>query len=127
MIQRCFNPNNPAFKHYGRRGITVCDSWRNFENFFSDVGEGKIGWELERVNNDGNYELNNIVWATRVRQMRNTRRTPFYTVAGVTGCVIELAEHFGINPRTLHERLYKGWDVERACLHPVRTQNRSSP
>ena len=39
MIQRCINPNNPAYKNYGDREITICDRWRNsFEAFYEDMG-----------------------------------------------------------------------------------------
>jgi hypothetical protein len=38
MKQRCHNPKNKDFKHYGGRGITVCDRWRNsFMAFREDI------------------------------------------------------------------------------------------
>lgn len=59
-VQRCTNPNNPRFNDYGGRGITVCSGWRSFENFLEDMGEGKAGWTIERVDNDGNYSCGTV-------------------------------------------------------------------
>src|SRR5215469_15598082 len=56
MLQRCLNPNSTAWRHYGGRGITVCDRWKTYANFFADMGEPPQGHSIERVNNDGNYE-----------------------------------------------------------------------
>lgn len=74
MKQRCFNPNAPKFKHYGGRGITVCNAWRNsFEQFRSDMGIPPPGRSIDRINNDGNYEPGNCRWATWQEQCRNQR------------------------------------------------------
>lgn len=73
MFQRCTNPNNKAYKYYGGHGIKICKSWRSFSNFFEDMGEKPKGLTLERINNNGNYELSNCKWATRTEQMHNQR------------------------------------------------------
>lgn len=76
MLTRCYNENNKSYIRYGGRGITVCDRWHNFESFLDDMGEKpKKGMSIERVNNDGNYEPGNCVWATATEQNRNTRKT----------------------------------------------------
>lgn len=31
MKNRCYNPNNPAYKNYGGRGIKLCEEWNNRE------------------------------------------------------------------------------------------------
>jgi hypothetical protein len=72
---RCFNPNDKAYKNYGARGITMCAEWRDsFAAFFADVGLRPSGLSLDRFpNNNGNYEPGNVRWATRSEQNRNQR------------------------------------------------------
>lgn len=72
--QRCLNPNNKDYKNYGGRGITVCNRWLKFENFYKDVGNPPKGLTLDRINNNGNYNPNNWRWATRQQQSDNKRR-----------------------------------------------------
>jgi len=74
MKQRCLNPRNKNFKHYGARGITVCQRWMNFENFISDMGFRPHRLTLERVNNDRGYEPDNCKWATYKEQSANKRK-----------------------------------------------------
>lgn len=33
MIARCYNKDNHNYNAYGGRGVTVCDSWHNFQNY----------------------------------------------------------------------------------------------
>lgn len=73
MHDRCRNPNAPKFKHYGGRGIRVCDAWGNFRVFLSDMGERPNGKTLDRINVDGMYEPSNCRWATHKEQRHNRR------------------------------------------------------
>ena len=72
MKQRCFNKNNPDYKHYGGRGITIDPSWVNsFETFLTDMGLRPKGYTLERLDNNKDYSKSNCVWLPHRLQPRN--------------------------------------------------------
>ncbi len=73
MIQRCHNPKSSSYKWYGARGITVCEHWRAYENFYADMGDRPAGLSIERLNNDLGYSLSNCKWATIQEQASNQR------------------------------------------------------
>ena len=79
MIRRCEHEHHPDYKNYGGRGISVCDDWRwNFEQFVEDMGpKPDCHYSIDRIDNDGNYEPNNIRWATCKEQNNNKRRPVF--------------------------------------------------
>lgn len=121
MVERCVSPNCAAFKWYGARGISVCAEWRSFSGFSRDMGPGwRPGLKLDRMNNDGNYEPSNCRWVTPRVNARNTRANRIISHAGFTGCVADVAEHFGVDPQLVRERLSRGWDTDRALEQSVR-------
>jgi hypothetical protein len=119
MKERCLNKNSPAWRHYGGRGITVCDRWMEFENFYADMGDPPAGMELDRIDNDGPYTKENCRWATIKQQGRNRRTNRMITFRGETKCVTEWAESLGMRPSALIHRLDKGWPVEEAMTAPL--------
>ena len=74
--QRCFNPNHPSYKNYGKRGITMCDEFANsFKAFYDEVGpRPTIGkWCIDRIDEDGNYEPGNLRWVSESHSNSNKR------------------------------------------------------
>lgn len=78
ILQRCENPDRPAYARYGARGIRVCPEWHDLAVFVAwieaNLGPRPAGMTLDRADNDGNYEPGNVRWATRSQQERNKRR-----------------------------------------------------
>lgn len=124
MIQRCTNTNNPDWDHYGGRGITVCDEWMVFENFYRDMGDcPPWAMSIDRRDNNAGYSPNNCRWATRAEQDRNKRTNRLLTFNGETRCLTEWAEIVGMDPSTLSSRIRGGMDVESALTTPVRRRS----
>lgn len=73
MIGRCTRPAHARYADYGGRGITVCERWREFANFYADMGDRPAGRSLDRINNDAGYSPDNCRWAT-FREQRHNRR-----------------------------------------------------
>jgi hypothetical protein len=76
MKSRCANPKNKDFKHYGGRGISVCQRWLDsFSAFLEDMGQRPSPkHSIDRINNDGNYEPSNCRWVTQAEQCQNQRK-----------------------------------------------------
>jgi hypothetical protein len=106
--------NTVSFNYYGARGITVCEDWHNFANFYTDMGpRPSAQYSIDRIDNDGNYEPTNCVWALRKQQARNTRLTRSLTWNGQTLPIAEWAERLSINYQTLYKRWAHGWPVDK--------------
>src|SRR5882724_8559459 len=117
MISRCENTDNSAYKNYGGRGISVCPEWRaNFSVFMKDMGRRPLDHTIERIDNNGNYEPDNVVWATRIQQQRNRRACRYITHAEITLTVVEWAEKLGLKPTTIYNRLHRGWPIGDALI-----------
>lgn len=108
MRQRCFNPNMPNWRDYGGRGITIGERWNDFYLFISDMGQRPDGYQIDRINNDGNYEPDNCKWSTRKQQNRNQRRTRIVLIEGGRRIAADLADIAGQRTVTIIDRFNRG-------------------
>lgn len=123
MKARCYNPNLKVYRHYGGRGISVCEEWLHdfvpFEKWAVANGY-KEDLSLDRIDNNKGYSPDNCRWATRVQQANNQRTTIKIAYNGETKTLHEWAVVLGIKPATLYYRIYKlGWSLERAFSESV--------
>jgi hypothetical protein len=105
MLMRC----RLAYKNYGGRGIAVCDRWRfgesgksGFACFLADMGpKPSPKHQLDRIDNDGNYELANCRWATRFEQQNNKRTNHFITIRNRTMSIADWARELDFPDKEL--------------------------
>lgn len=79
MISRCKYSSHKSFYRYGGRGIIVCDEWKTSSNFFDWAKNNgyQENLELDRINNDGNYEPQNCHWITHQENTLNRNKKKF--------------------------------------------------
>ncbi len=113
LKERCTNPSDINYHRYGGRGITFCERWNVFENFLEDMGEKPEGLQIDRIDNDGNYEPGNCRWVTGTENIRNASGTKLNTEAVK---VIKYAlKHLGISKAKLAE-IHK---VSRVTIYDI--------
>lgn len=126
MHARCRDANQ---KNYGGRGIRVCERWtgkNGFAAFLADMGRRPTPeHEIDRIDNDGNYEPGNCRWATPYVQSRNRRTNKFVTFDGLTLCLKDHAKRAGLAYTVVAARLKAGWSVDRALTAPVNKTKRN--
>lgn len=121
MLQRCKPTGKSSHKHYGGRGISVCKRWRKFEAFYSDMGDPPTNKHtLDRLDVNGNYEPENVRWATPAEQASNKRTSRIITWRGVSRTVTEWSKVTGIPTGVYFKRIRNGrYKTEELLFAPV--------
>jgi len=118
LKRRCDCPNQTGYERYGGRGITYDPKWSTFEGFYEDMGDRPgPNYDLDRIDNDGNYCKENCRWITHLENCKNRsgrRPTRLYTFNGKTMCIADWAKEIGITSQALQKRLNNGWPLEIA-------------
>jgi hypothetical protein len=109
MLDRCSNESSSHYSDYGGRGIKVCDTWKSsFMNFLLDMKfrPGKL-YSLDRIDNDGDYKLDNCRWATKLEQANNKRNNIVIldTNTGIYYSFYELLNNLDISEYLLTKKL----------------------
>lgn len=109
IVDRTNCPSNDAFQRYGGRGITIHESWRDFEVFRRYVGERPSKLHtIERIDNDKGYEPGNVKWATMAEQARNRRTNRWVLIGGVRMILADAAKAKGVSKSTVSRWLRHG-------------------
>ena len=127
MKQRCSNSKCPEYKNYGARGISVCARWNSFTVFISDIGRRPSpNHQIDRIDNNGNYEPQNCRWATSAENSQNKRNTrlsmkkaqqirKIYAMGGVSQRAI--AQQYGVSHGAVEQILLnKAWQKKGFAL-----------
>lgn len=125
MHQRTSDPNSKSYADYGGRGITVCERWSTFENFYADMGPRPgDDYSIERKENDKGYSPENCKWAIRMEQAKNKRNNRILTDGVRTMHLADWARELGCEPGTIMGRINRGWSEARAVTTPPAPWNR---
>ena len=87
MQNRCYVESNPSYKHYGARGIQVCNEWKDPAKFYEWAVAN--GWgpnlSIDRINVDLGYFPENCRWASSQQQTENKRLITKANKSGYSG------------------------------------------
>lgn len=121
---RCYNPTHIGYGNYGGRGIKVCDEWLNdFGSFFNwSIDNGYCdGYQIDRIDNEGDYEPDNCRWVTAKENSNNKRTNHLITYKGETKTMREWCDELGFNYYTIRSRINNyHWSVEKAFETPTK-------
>lgn len=101
MKGRCGNPKRPDYID-----VSYCEEWKDFKNFFADMGIRPEGTSLDRINPYGNYEPSNCRWADIITQENNRRNNRKFLYEGENLTLSQIARKYGISRSNLANKIY---------------------
>lgn len=107
MKSRCYNKNTINYCNYGKKGISICEEWRNsFEKFC--IWALSNGYDetlsIDRIDPNGNYEPNNCRWATNKEQANNRTSNRYITIDGTTKTLQQWVDETGVSRDVIEYR-----------------------
>ena len=119
MRRRCYETQHQAYKNYGARGITICETWLNdydaFEAWALQNGYAP-NLTIDRKDNNGTYTPENCRWITQREQLYNRSCTIWYTVNGITLTQREWERKLNCCQSSLYQVRKRGKSVEEYIL-----------
>lgn len=114
MKRRCNNPSSSDYKHYGGRGIKVCNEWNSDYKTFSDWAKS-AGYSdnltIDRIDVNKGYCPENCRWVTRKVKSENRRCATKVELFGREYTVEEAAVLLGLKESTVRYRHSKGLPI----------------
>jgi hypothetical protein len=118
MRSRCLNANDPKYRLYGARGISICERWSSFESFLADMGKRPEGMTLDRIDPNKNYEPQNCSWAS-IEEQSDNRRCTRYVSPGVS--LRQFADQHGLTITQLKWHFNAGHDLTK-CVKAIKNK-----
>ena len=114
MKARCDTPTIKNYQFYGARGITYCERWKSFDNFFADMGlRPSTKHSLGRKDNNGPYCPDNCRWETREEQDNNRRNNILLEYGDKKLTLAQWARELGMSRNTINGRWKRGWNIQQ--------------
>jgi hypothetical protein len=124
MLDRCFKPSCKEYRWYGAKGISCDPRWKDFQNFYDDMGDCPPDMQLDRVDGNKHYCKENCRYVDVVTQARNRSNSRVHTFLGEKLTVTEAIEKCKVlgystaDSRVVYKRLAKGWNSDDALFTP---------
>jgi hypothetical protein len=116
MRTRCNNPKATGYENYGGRGIKVCERWDSFENFLADMGECPPGYEIDRIDVNGDYTPENCRWIPRGTGLKRWSTPVLFK--GETVRLIDAARELGLDYMLLNDLIHRrGLSLKEAVAY----------
>lgn len=107
---RCYNKNSINYKDYGGRGIIMCDEWKNdFQSFYTwSISNGyQDNLQINRIDNNGHYEINNCNWITSLENSNNKRNNKYYIFNNKIQTISQWSRELNVEKSVLRKRIIK--------------------
>lgn len=120
MKNRCSNPKSGSYRHYGGRGITICEEWLDFIAFKDwALSNGyQENLTLDRIDVNQNYCPENCKWSDKIDQTINKRcvEQVYIEAFGEKKHIIAWVydPRCKVSKAALEYRISAGWESERA-------------
>lgn len=121
MNNRC-NPNNSNTERYGKRGISICEEWKDYEKFAKWARANGYEDELtiERIDVNKDYSPENCTWIPLAKQARNRTTTHWVEYQGNKMSLAEACERARLPYKQVFFRMRRaGWTFEKAISTPI--------
>lgn len=109
MVTRCNGTAGlDSIKKYKNKGITVCERWLKFKNFYEDMFPSYIeGLTIDRIKNEFGYFKENCRWATQKQQQNNRTNSLRIEYMGDSLTAREWSDKLGLSFHIIRNRYYR--------------------
>lgn len=101
MKYRCGNPKRKDYVN-----VSYCEEWKDFRNFFRDMGERPVGTTLDRIDVTKGYFKENCRWADDITQENNRTNNHYFEYNGELLTLPQIARKYNVSRSNLANKVY---------------------